>query len=130
MNNNNSNQIYGANARMIWQLLRLIPEESAITINFYLEGARMPEHMINLWKNNHEDYPEDLNYPSFERAKKELYDYIGYYGIDSYRMNLTWNYGFGNSIVIDLFRPELALDNSAESVCQENRHNERSIENE
>ena len=70
MNNNNSNQIYGANARMLWQLLRLIPEESAITINFYLEGARMPEHMINLWKNNHEDYPEDLYYPSFERAKK------------------------------------------------------------
>ena len=130
MNNNNPNQIYGANARMLWQLLRLIPEESCITINFYLEGARMPEHMINLWKNNHEEYPDDLNYPTFERSKKELYEYIGYYGIDSYRMNLTWNYGFGNSIVIDLFRPEMALSNDIDSVSNNINDNERSIENE
>ncbi|MCR5060011.1 MAG: hypothetical protein K6A80_03150 [Saccharofermentans sp.] len=106
----NSPRTLGANARTLCRLIDLFPEESCIVLRFFYEGCSEPVKQIQIWKNNHEEYPEELNYPTVERSREELFDFFDEYGHDSYRMTMEWNYGFGNSILINIQRPSTNLD--------------------
>ena len=106
----NSPRTLGANARTLCRLIDLFPEESCIVLRFFYEGCSEPVKQIQIWKNNHEEYPEELNYPTVERSREELFDFLDEYGHDSYRMTMEWTYGFGNSILINIQRPSTNLD--------------------
>ena len=105
-----TNKTFGATAKNLWELINLFPEESCIVLRFFYDDSHEPVKQIPIWKMNHEDYPSDLNFPSAEVSRKELYVFLGEYGLDSYRMTMEWNYGFGNSILINIQRPATNLD--------------------
>ena len=100
-----TNKTFGATAKNLWELIKLFPEESCIVLRFFYDDSPEPVKQIRIWKNNHEEYPPKLNYPSAKEAVCELYGFLSVYGLDSYRMTMEWNYGFGNSILINIRRP-------------------------
>ena len=97
--------VKGACSKDLWHFYHMLRDDSCITYNFYHEGEEDPAEQVTIWKGNTETSSDVPEYITEEEGKERLYNIIKWYGFDSYRINLQWNYGFGNSVVVDVYRP-------------------------
>ena len=101
---------YGAHAEDLWKLYYMLPEICCVTFKFYEIGSDEVKKEISIWKDNEhkisvpndKDEEKSVTISSHYEGEKELYAYLGEYGLGPYYLKLEWNYGFGNSVVIEV----------------------------
>ncbi len=97
----------GATSKDLWNLYRLLPENSCVTYKFYYDGEDELYDEVSIWKNNNTTSNAVPEYISAKEGKNRLYNLIRKYGFDSYRLKMEWNYGFGgNSVLISVYSPK------------------------
>ncbi len=110
-NKNNSKTVtpctLGCTSRNLWQIYNLLPDKTIVDFEFSYLGDSHPQKTITISK----DSENELLMKSQE---KELYDYIREFGFDNYYIHLQWNFGFGNSVLIDVSRAKPQYEVSEE----------------
>ena len=98
---------FGASARDLWRIYKGHPENSCVDLKFFYDGQKEPVKCFQCIKSNDNTHPESYvkGLSDCKDVESKIYQFLGVYGLNQYRLSLNWDFGFGNAVLIRISRP-------------------------